>query len=102
MDRRPQLQAVLESIMGTSNSVWFQPPSDVRLTYPCIVYDFDRGSTKFANNKPYFYGQQYEVELIGMNPQPEKFEKLRDLPMTLHSRSFVADNLNHDVFSIYF
>ena len=72
------------------------------MEYPCIKYEFDRGFTSFANNKPYFYEQQYEVMLIGREPQPEKFEMLRSLSKSVHARSFVADNLNHDVFSIYF
>lgn len=70
--------------------------------YPCIVYDFAPGWTTFADNKPHIYTQQYEVTLIGQAPQPAKFAQLAALPMSVHSRSFVADNLNHDVFNIYF
>jgi hypothetical protein len=88
--------------MVIPDRVYFQPPSDVQMEYPCIVYSLDNGSTRFADNKPYIYEQQYEVQLIGRGPQPDKFHQLVFLPKTLHSRSFVADNLNHDVFSIYF
>lgn len=72
------------------------------MEYPCIVYDLDPGYSAFADNKTYIYEQQYEVKLIGRSPQPEKFHQLVHLPKSLHARSFVADNLNHDVFSIYF
>lgn len=102
MDRRPQFQAVLSGILGNAEHVYFQPPSDVTMVYPCIVYDFAPGWTSFADDQPYFYEQQYEVKLIGQAPQPEKFELLRSLPKSLHSRSYVAENLRHDVFDIYF
>lgn len=72
------------------------------LEYPCIVYGPGPGWTTFADNNPHIYTQQYEVSLIGQAPQPEKFMKLALLPMSVHSRSYVADNLNHDVFNIYF
>jgi hypothetical protein len=72
------------------------------MSYPCIVYELAQGYTTFANNRPYTYEQQYEVKLIGQSPQPEKFHQLVMLPKSLHSRSYVADNLRHDVFNIYF
>ena len=98
-DRQPQFQAVLETILERS---YFQPPSDVGLEYPCIVYSPDPGLSRHADNKLYFYEQRYQVQLLGWEPQPEKFHALLNLPKSTHSHSFVAENLNHDVFSIYF
>lgn len=101
MDRRLLFQAVLESLK-VGMKVYFQPPSDITMTYPCIVYEHNPGSTKFANNRPYTYEQQYEVKLISRVPEPDLFQKLAFLPKSLHARSYVTDNLNHSVFSIYF
>lgn len=103
-DRRPQFQLVLEEIIAINDRVFFQPPSNMinTLEYPCIVYDLAPGWTAFADNRPFIYTQQYEVTLIGREPQPDKFHKLAFLPESVHSRSFVADNLRHDVFNIYF
>lgn len=72
------------------------------MEYPCIVYGLAPGWTEYANNRPYMYQQQYEVKLIGRSPQPEKFHKLAFLPKSKHSHSYVAENLIHDVFLIYF
>lgn len=104
MDRRLQFQAVLEDVIAIEDRVFFQPPSNMigTLDYPCIVYDLAPGWTTFADNKPFLYEQQYEVKLIGREPQPEKFHLLAFLPKSVHSRSYVADNLRHDVFNIYF
>jgi hypothetical protein len=101
MDRRPLFQQVLEAL-SPGLKVYFQPPESLKMTYPCIVYSDDPGDTTFANNRPYTYEQQYEVQLISREPQPALFHKLASLPKSTHARSFVADNLNHSVFSIYF
>lgn len=101
MDRRLQFQSVLEALQ-TGLKVYFQPPEDVKMVYPCIKYQRDPGLTMFANNRPYSYKQQYEVTLIARSPDTDLFDKLAALPKSSHARFFVADNLNHDVFSIYF
>lgn len=101
MDRRLTFQAVLESLVP-GRKVYFQPPEDMTMVFPCIKYELDRGSTKFADNVPYGYQQQYEVMMISRQPDPVMFGKLAALPMSTHAGSYVADNLNHSVFSIYF
>lgn len=99
MDRRQKLQDLLETICP---NVYFQPPEDVKMVYPCLVYHRDTGVTKFAGNRPYHYEQQYELKLIARSPATDIFAKLAALPKTVHDRFYVASNLNHDVFSIYF
>lgn len=99
MDRRKQFHQVLKTC---TPAVYFEPPEDVGMVYPCIVYQRDPGSTKFANNRPYNYEQQYEVILIARDADTDVLAKLAALPKSTHARFYVADNLNHDVFSIYF
>lgn len=102
MDRRPLFQAVLEGLQ-TGLPVYFQPPEGFKMAYPCIVYERDPGSSKFAGNRPYNYEQQYEVKLISRDPDESVlFGKLVSLPKSVHAGSYVADNLNHNLFSIYF
>ena len=38
MNRRYELQAVLEGILGSGN-VYFQPPENLKMRYDCIVYE---------------------------------------------------------------
>ena len=63
MASRLDLQTILESLLGSQN-VYFQPPSDLQMTYPCIVYKRDNASTEFAGNKPYRYEKRYQVTFI--------------------------------------
>lgn len=101
MGQRLQLQSLLEDILG-SRHVYFQPPANVQMVYPCIVYQRDYADTKFADNGPYRYTQRYQVTVIDRDPDSGIPEKVAALPLTTFSRFFVADNLNHDVFVIYF
>lgn len=100
--RRLALHAKLVAIMA-GGKVYFQPPSNLQMQYPCIRYERERGSSEFAGNKTYRYTQRYQLTLILQDPDGGGFmEKLLELPMTTHERSYAADNLNHDVFTLYF
>lgn len=95
------MQALLEGVLG-STFVYFQPPSNVQMQYPCIVYQRDSARTEFAGNRPYNYTQRYQLTLISRDPADETLAKIAAMPMTAYNRFFVADNLNHDVFELYF
>jgi hypothetical protein len=101
MGRRLQFQALLESL-HPGLKVYFQPPATITMVYPCIKYERDRATTEFANDRPYTFNQKYQVTLISRPPDTDIYDKLAALPKTVHDRFFVIDNLNHDVFSIYF
>jgi hypothetical protein len=98
---RLQLQSVLEGLLETSN-VYFQPPASVKMVYPCIVYQRDVSDTKFADNGPYSRKARYQVTVIDRNPDSEVPDRVAQLPLCTHIQFFAADNLNHDVFSLYF
>lgn len=99
MAPRHDLQSILELVCP---NVYFQPPANVQMLYPAIVYERGRADTKFADNNPYSTTKSYSMTLISRNPDESIFEVLAALPMCAHERFFVVDNLNHDVFSIYF
>jgi len=101
MGQRLQLHNIFEGILGSTN-VYFQPPANISMKYPCIVYERDNADTIFAGNKPYRYTKRYQVTVIDRDPESPVPEKVAALPMCTFSRFFTADNLNHDVFIIYF
>ena len=51
MNRRYELQAVLEGILGSGN-VYFQPPENLKVRYDCIVYERSEIETVHADNAP--------------------------------------------------
>lgn len=96
---RLQLQSLLEQFC---NHVYFQPPNGLSMQYPCIVYLRDDAITRFAGNKPYSYTKRYQVTVIDSNPDSPIPDKVAGLPLCAYDRWFAADNLNHDVFNLYF
>lgn len=101
MAQRLELQTLLKSILG-SNNVYFQPPPTVKMEYPCIVYSRDTIDIKHANDKPYSLTRRYSVTYITKDPDSVVVEKLANLPLCSYDRFYTADNLNHDVFKLFF
>lgn len=102
MDRRLDLQAELEKVIGNQN-VYFQPPESVKLSFPCIVYKLGTASTQYANDMPYIFKARYEVTAIHKDPDDSIFEKLAmHFPYCKHDRTFTSGNMYHDVFELYF
>lgn len=101
MDRRRQLQELLVNILGSTN-VYFQPPPTIKMIYPCIVYERNTGDSQFADNEPYTFMLRYKITYIDRSPENDVVEKIGSLPMCVYDRFYTADNLNHDVFNLYF
>ena len=102
MASRVDLQRELEELFDTKN-VYFQPPESVKLRYDCVVYSVRSGDTRFADNKPYSFRKSYDVTLIRKSPESDWTDKMAmHFPMCKFDRSFKADNLNHDVFILYY
>lgn len=100
MGSRTELHEDLVEILGSRN-VYFQPPSSLIMQYPCIRYKREKINPEFANDKRYLSNTKYQVIVVDKDPDSEIVERLMNYPMTSHIRHYVADNLNHDVFSIY-
>jgi hypothetical protein len=100
LDRRKEFNGILEQLLG-SDHVYFQPPEDRTMEYPCIVYERDNPSLEPADNFPYAVTQGYQVTLIDGNPDSDVVDKLLALPFCAFNRHFATSGLNHDVFVIY-
>jgi hypothetical protein len=99
MARRLQLHQLLESF---TENVYFQPPTNVQLQYPCIIYKRDFATTTFADDKPYNNTRRYMVMVIDRDPDSDIPDKVASMPLSIFNRFYTADNLNHDVYNVYF
>jgi hypothetical protein len=99
MGQRLQLHQLLETFV---DNVYFQPPTNIQLKYPCIIYKRDFADTRFADDKPYNHTKRYMVTVIDPDPDSEIPDKVASMPMSLFNRFYTADNLNHDVYNVYF
>ena len=100
MGSRIELQELLENILGSRN-VYFQPPASVHIDYDAIVYSRKNIENTFANNSVYKQNDAYEIIAIYEDPDSDLPRKLSKLPMCSFDRHYTADNLNHDVFTLY-
>jgi hypothetical protein len=101
MGTRLELHDLFRELLESDN-VYFQPPTSIGLDYPAIIYNRDFEAVAFADDVPYARTWRYQVTVIDRDPDSPTLDKVASLPMTTFVRHFVADNLNHDVYSVYF
>lgn len=101
MEHRPDLQEYLVEKAGTPN-VYFQPPENLRLKYPAVVYSRSSMSVKHANNSPYITTPGYDLIVIDEDPDSIIVKNLMQLPRCRWNRHYAKDNLNHDSFTLYY
>lgn len=98
-----ELQEILQNILGENGKVYFQPPENSKIKYPCITFERTNALTSYADNEPYAITKRYTITLITKTSDNDEYlDQLLKLPMCTYDRQFVNDNLVHDVFSIYF
>lgn len=101
MASRLKLQTELEELLGTRN-VYYSPPASLKMQYPAIVYSRSDIDNAYANNSVYKQEYAYEITVIDRNPDSEIVKKVSRLPRCRFNRHYPSDNLNHDVFTIYY
>lgn len=99
LPRRHKLHAVLKSL---TDNVYFQRPPNTGMQYPCILYKRDRAITLHADNAPYRHTKGYQVTVIDPDPDSDIPDRVADLPLCEFDRNYIADDLNHDVFNLFF
>lgn len=100
MASRLELQQTLEGLLG-SRHVYFDPPSNIRMQYPAIVYNYSRMDSVRASNNLYYLKTAYDITLIDSNPETNVVRKLLGFPYCTYDRSYVSENLHHFTFTIY-
>lgn len=101
MTKRLELHEILTRILGSTN-VYFQPPENFQMKYPCIVYKRNQLATNHADDKLYKNMFSYQTTVIDPNPDSEIPLRILELPLCRFERHYTADKLNHDVFNIYY
>lgn len=101
MNNRLALQTKLEELLGSKN-VYYQPPENLKMEYPCIRYSKSRISSRHADNMKYVNKISYDIMVIDKHPDNVVIEKILELPLSSYDRHYVSDNLNHDVIRLYY
>ena len=101
MASRLHLQTLLEELLESEN-VYYQPPSSKKMEYDAIRYSRSDIHTTYANDSKYSKMNRYEIIVISRLPDHPVIDKLLALPYCSFDRHYTAENLNHDVFTLYY
>ena len=101
MASRLKLQTLLEKIMDNRN-VYFQPPSNLNMSYPAIRYELNSTDNTHSNNQVYSQNTSYKITLIDRDPDSDRAKEISKLPKCAFNRFYTADNLNHWVYTLYY
>lgn len=99
MGSRLELQTLLEEV---TEKVYFQPPTNIQMEYPCIVYQRDSSKSEYADNRPYMHAKRYQVTVIDRDPDTTLSDTVEALPYCSFIRAFATEGLNHYVFNLFF
>lgn len=100
MDSRKKLHESLKVIENVKK-VYFNPPSNVKMIYPCIRYELNRIDPTYADNQPYVTSESYLVTIIDKDPLSKIYKEVCKIPSAKFSNAYIADGLNHWVFIIH-
>lgn len=100
MGSRLELQAELQTFLP---KVYYQPPSTLKMEYPCIVYKRFGKLSKRANNGVYLRDTQYQITLIERDPDSNLADQLEDhFASCVISQNYTVDNLHHTTLNLYY
>lgn len=102
MATRLELQSELEEILGSSE-VYYQPPSNKTLKYPCIIYDLSNTDVIPADNRKYIKTNRYHVKHLYKSLTNELKDTILDRFMMIsHDNRMKVDGIYNDDFTLYF
>lgn len=81
--------------------VYFQPPENLKLGYPAIVFHLTKIKVDHADDVPYKGAREYMITLISKDPEPDALEKILKIPYTTLDSTYISDGMNHFVFTSY-
>lgn len=99
-DRRYQLNEYLKAFLP---NVYFQPPANIRMIYPCIVYSKSQRQTLYASDDIYQGRQLYSVTVITKNPDsPIPLELEHAFQYATIQNYLVVEGLHQTTLRIYY
>lgn len=100
-ERRRELHQTLVSILGSAN-VYHQPPENLALKFPAIIYERTDYDVEYANEVPYVATRQWQITVVSQEPSNAVVDELMKLPTADFKTRYVSNRLQHDVVTIYY
>lgn len=91
---------LLQQAVG-HNRVYFQPPENLNIGYPAIVFHLSKIEVDHASDAPYKGAKEYSVTLITKDPEPDVINEILKIPYSSLDTTYISDGMNHFVFTVY-
>jgi len=81
-------------------TLYYNPHSKLKLTYPSILYELQDLPAKHASNTAYSVGSVFKVTMMYVGQPPIDPKTMYTMPGTSFSTSFTKDDITHVIFSV--
>lgn len=83
------------------NRVYFQPPENLKIVYPAVVFHLSKIEIDRASDVSYKGAKEYSVTLITKDPEPDVIDEILKIPYSSLDTTYISDGMNHFVFTVY-
>ena len=98
--RRVELNSLFKKIVP---NVYFQPPENIKMKYPCIRYEFSNLDILHADNEKWLStGVNYKVILITASQNPKAFDDIMSFKYCSFDHVIFSNGLYNYHFNLYF
>ncbi len=92
-----------DKLLAICPNVYFQPPSDITMKYPCIVYNMTNRMRLYGSDVIHYSKQEYRIMVIDRNPDSDIANQVEEkLQYCGIDQYYTVDNLNHTVLSLFY
>lgn len=94
--------ALHDRLLEFCSNVYYQPPSNIQMRYPCIIYSRLPNLKTMANNKTYNKSVAYNILVIDKDPESLIADRLdEELEYCSITQHYIVDNLYHTTLNLY-
>jgi len=85
---------------GERYNVYYNPISNVKLTYPCIIYRRKGIHQRHADNVNYHSHTSYQITIIDKRVDSPVVDKLLENQYCTYNNEFISENMVHTIMTI--
>lgn len=83
-------------------NIYFQPPENIVIKYPCIIYQRVVDETWHADGLAYIIKKRYDITIIEKDPDSDVADRMvQQLPYSKVTQRYITDNLYHTKIELY-
>lgn len=99
-EKRIELHEKLCELLGSRNC-YYNPPEDLKMKYPCIIYKKVQSSRKHADDLNYLLFPGYQIIYITRNPDDELIYQIENFGYCQFDRQYASEGIHHFVYTLY-